>query len=142
LPVNGRLRPPEHFAIDFVQLDEAGRLFTGDPKVLMNWPFYGAEVLAATPGRVVEAVDHLPDQVPGQLPADATAATAGGNHVIVDIGEGHYALYAHLIPGSIAEAGLKVGDSVARGQRLGRLGNSGNTIRRTCTSMSWIDPRR
>jgi murein DD-endopeptidase MepM/ murein hydrolase activator NlpD len=44
--------------------------------------------------------------------------------VIVDIGGGRYAFYAHLKPGSIT---VKEGERVRRGQVLARLGNSGNT---------------
>lgn len=124
LPVNGTLRPPEHFAIDFVQLDAQGRAFTGDPKNLNNWHCYGTEVVAAAPGKVVEVVNDLPNQVPGKLPASVTDTTAGGNHVIIDMGQGRFAGYAHLIPGSIT---VGVEDVIARGQRLGRLGDSGNT---------------
>lgn len=35
-----------------------------------------------------------------------------------------FALYAHLVPGSVA---VSVGQVVSQGQLLGRLGNSGNT---------------
>ncbi len=115
LPSNGRLRPAEHFAIDFVQIDDDGRLFEGDLKNLENWDFYGAEVLAAAPGRVVEVVDDLPDQPPDQLPEGATPFTAGGNRVIMDIGAGRFALYAHLIPGSTSEAGVEAGNTVEKG---------------------------
>ena len=124
LPSNGRSRAPEHFAIDFVQFDPNGRLFTGDGSRVTDWSYYGVDVVAVAAGSVVAAVDGMPDQPPGRLPADATAATAAGNHVIMDLGHGRYALYAHLLPGSVAVA---AGDVVARGQRLGRLGNSGNT---------------
>jgi murein DD-endopeptidase MepM/ murein hydrolase activator NlpD len=48
----------------------------------------------------------------------------GGNHVIVDLGGGHYAFYAHLKPGSIR---VRAGDRVHRGQVLGLVGNSGNS---------------
>lgn len=68
LPFNGTERVAEHFAIDFLQLDEKGRLFTGDLKVLENWHYYGADIVAAASGKVVEVVDDLPDQVPGELP--------------------------------------------------------------------------
>jgi murein DD-endopeptidase MepM/ murein hydrolase activator NlpD len=44
--------------------------------------------------------------------------------VIVDIGSGRYAFYAHLQPGSPR---VKVGDRVRRGQVLGLVGNSGNS---------------
>lgn len=124
LPINGKERVPEHFAIDFIRLDEEGRLFTGDPKVLENWWYYGSDVVAAASGKVVEVVDDLPDQVPGELPPGITAAEAAGNHVIIDIGEGRFTLYAHMIPGSIV---VEPGQRVRAGQLLGHLGNSGNT---------------
>jgi hypothetical protein len=124
LPINGTLRPPERFAIDFIQLDAKGRAVVGDVKNLHNWPFYGADVIAASAGKVVEVVNDLPDQVPGQLPENITAEDAAGNHVIVDIGHGRFILYAHLIPGS-AEIGE--GEFIEQGQLLGRLGNSGNS---------------
>lgn len=124
LPLDGSLRVPEHFAIDFVQLDASGRLYTGDMKVLTNWHFYGAPVVSASFGRVVTVLDGLPDQVPGSLPQGATLQTAAGNHVVVAMGHGRFALYAHLIPGSVA---VSEGQLVWPGQRLGALGNSGNT---------------
>jgi Peptidase family M23 len=124
LPTNGTLRPPEKFAIDFIQLDEQGRAVVGDLKNLNNWPFYGADVIAATGGRVVEVVNNLPDQVPGQLPPNLSATEAAGNHVIVDVGHGRFTLYAHLIPGSVA---VTEGQVVQQGDLIGRLGNSGNT---------------
>jgi murein DD-endopeptidase MepM/ murein hydrolase activator NlpD len=42
----------------------------------------------------------------------------------MEIGDGVYAFYAHLQPGSLR---VKVGDKVHRGQVLGLLGNSGNS---------------
>ena len=123
-PVDGKLRLAERFAIDFVQLDEQGKLFEGDPSDLHHWPFYGAEIYAAASGKVVGVLDGLPDQPPGELPSGATIVTAGGNHVVVDMGDGRFALYAHMIPNSIT---VSEGDVVKKGQVLGRLGNSGNT---------------
>ena len=123
-PVDGKLRLAERFAIDFVQLDEAGKLFNGDPSQLSNWHYYGAEIYAAASGKVVGVLDSLPDQPPGKLPSNATIVTAGGNHVVVDMGDGRFALYAHMIPNGIT---VSEGDFVEKGQVLGRLGNSGNT---------------
>jgi hypothetical protein len=50
--------------------------------------------------------------------------TADGNYVVVDLGQGRFALYAHLQPGSLR---VKVGDRVRTGDVLGLLGNTGNT---------------
>ncbi|MGH2583434.1 MAG: M23 family metallopeptidase, partial [Dehalococcoidia bacterium] len=49
---------------------------------------------------------------------------AGGNHVVVDIGGGRFAFYAHLQPGSLR---VQVGEGVTRGQVIGLLGNTGNS---------------
>ena len=46
-----------------------------------------------------------------------------GNHVIVRSDEG-FAVYAHLAPGSVD---VREGDSVRRGQLLGRVGSTGNS---------------
>lgn len=53
-----------------------------------------------------------------------TLETVGGNHVILDIGNGFYAFYAHLQPGSLR---VSLGEKVHRGQVLGLVGNSGNS---------------
>ena len=123
-PINGRVEPAEMFAIDFVQLDAKGRGYTGNVKDLKSYTFYGVDVYAAAAGKVVEVVRALPNEVPGANPPQATAATAAGNHVIVDIGGGHYILYAHLMPGSPT---VQVGEFIQKGYVLGKLGNSGNT---------------
>lgn len=47
-----------------------------------------------------------------------------GNHVVVDHGDGTFAVYAHLQRGSVVPG---VGDPVRAGDRLGLVGNSGNT---------------
>jgi murein DD-endopeptidase MepM/ murein hydrolase activator NlpD len=46
-----------------------------------------------------------------------------GNHIVLSIGQGAYAFYAHLLKGSLL---VKVGDTVHRGQVIARLGNTGN----------------
>jgi hypothetical protein len=125
LPLNGAPRPAQRFAIDFLQLDSEGRVFVGDGTVLSNWHFYGADVLAAGAGKVTEVVNDLPNQVPGQFPVGIPLEQAPGNHVIIDMGHGEFAMYAHMIPGSIV---VEEGQFVRAGEKLGRLGNSGNTI--------------
>ena len=65
----------------------------------------------------------IPDQVP-EAPTGVTLENAEGNHVILDLGDGRYALYAHLKPGSIT---VEVGEQVRQGQVLGELGNSGSS---------------
>jgi peptidase M23-like protein len=123
LPVDGGLHLSERFAIDFIQITPSGLLATGPLEDLSSYPFFGDDVISATAGKVVTVVDGLPETPPGALPP-TTAAKAGGNHVVVAVGHGRYAFYAHLQPGSIR---VQVGDRVSVGQTLGLLGSSGNS---------------
>ena len=41
-PLNGQLWASERFAIDYVQLDDQGRLFAGGKSKLETYPFFGA----------------------------------------------------------------------------------------------------
>ena len=125
LPINGRIRLPEQFAIDFVQLTRAGGCCTGPVKDLHSWPFFGAPVLAAAYGVVVERVDGMPEQIPGEVKG-ITAQNAAGNHIIEEIGPGRYVLYAHLATNSIPR-GIVVGTVVKRGARIGSVGNTGSS---------------
>jgi len=123
LPVDGALHEGERFAIDFIRVAPSGLLGTGPLGLLSSYPFFGAEVLSASAGRVVTVVDRLPETPPGAVPP-TTAARAAGNHVVVAMGKRRFALYAHLQPGSIR---VKTGDRVSVGQTLGLLGSSGNS---------------
>ncbi len=124
LPINGSVHVAERFAIDFVQLNDKNQLNAGPIDQLSSYAYFGDEIYSVADGTVVGMEDGLPEQVPGKLPADATIQMAAGNHVVVDIGEGRFAFYAHMQPGSVK---VKVGDAVKTGQVLGLLGNSGNT---------------
>jgi hypothetical protein len=124
LPVNVRLHLAQRFAIDWERLDDEHRLFVGNPKDVKNYFAYGQEVLAVADATVVRAMDRFADLVPGPLPPSIPPQEADGNHLILDLGNGRFALYAHLQPGSLQ---VQVGDRVRRGQILARVGNTGNT---------------
>jgi hypothetical protein len=126
LPVNGVLQAPEQFAIDYVQLGPNGACCNGPPQALRSWWGYDTPILVATPGVVVEVVDGMPDQQPVGTVTNVTAATAGGNSVIEDIGSGRYVAYGHLKPGTIP-AWVRKGTRLRTGDLIGRLGNSGNS---------------
>jgi murein DD-endopeptidase len=116
----------QRFAIDYVKVSADGRTYAGDPKKNANYLCYGADVIAVADGKVVAAKDGVPENTPDPTAraVEMTMDTVGGNFVALDIGYHRYALYGHLIPGSLK---VKVGDTVKRGQVLGRLGNSGNS---------------
>ena len=123
-PLNGQLWAAERFAIDYVQLLPDGRLFNGDKTKPESYPGFGADIHAVADGQVVAVVDGLPEQVPGQNPTGLPLEQYAGNHIVQDLGDGNYALYAHLKTGSIK---VKVGDQLSSGQVIASLGNTGNT---------------
>jgi hypothetical protein len=124
LAINGTAHAPERFAIDFVQLNGEDRLFSGPLGLNSSYAYFGTPIHSATPGTVVRVHDGLPEQTPGALPAGATVQNAGGNYVVVAIGHGRYAFYAHMQPGSLR---VNKGDRVRAGEVIGLLGNTGNT---------------
>lgn len=111
----------ERFAVDLVQVDARGS--TSDPPSSANNEDYyawGEDVLAAGSGTVVAVVADLPD-----LPVGASdPGRPAGNHVVIQHGPGVFGVYAHLMQGS---ATVAIGSSVQGGQRIGAVGNSGNT---------------
>ncbi len=109
----------QRFAYDLVKRVD-GSSHRGDGKSLEDYYCWNQPILAPADATVLEAVDGLPDQAIGTRNTDAIA----GNHVMLDLGQGEYALLAHLRHGSVA---VKAGQRVARGELLGRCGNSGNT---------------
>ncbi len=126
LPVGGKSHIAQRFAIDWVQLREDGKTWTGDQLKNENYRCYGTEALAVGDGTVVAVKDGIPQNIPGanSRAVAITLETVGGNHVILDLGQGRYGFYAHLQPGSLR---VKVGEKVRRGQVLGLVGNSGNS---------------
>jgi hypothetical protein len=121
--IDGRRSHSQRFALDIGQLDEArGGFFAGDPQRNESYAIHGDQVLAVASGVVARTRTDLPENTPGTEPAFDGWDTVAGNRVVLDLGGGRYALYAHLQPGSIP---VRPGDRVARGQVLGRVGNSG-----------------
>ena len=118
-------------AAAFVWVAPAGAHTDGGRQLSLDWPASGLEtrgfgwdaaelhkgvdigslqsldINAAAPG-VVESVGY------------ATGFEGYGNIVLVDLGSGFQALYAHL-----SEVSVESGDAVFTGQRLGRAGCTG-----------------
>jgi hypothetical protein len=117
-----RLRPwrGNGHALDLVAIDafglRAGGVHPVEPEAYLS---FGRAVLAPCDGRVVRAVDGLPDMpVP-----ERDRAHPAGNHVILESGDVHVVL-AHFERGSLR---VGVGDRVAVGQEIARVGNSGGS---------------
>lgn len=122
--VDGHFVLPERFAIDFMKVNKAGDTFKRDGKRNEDYFSFGEPVLAVAEATVVDVYDELADAPPQQpLPAP-TLPKAGGNHVILDLGGGVWAMYGHLKAHSIR---VKAGDRVKPGQVIAQLGNNGNS---------------
>ncbi len=122
LDVEGRRVIAQRYAIDFVQLENSAT-FSGDPEENSSYHCWGAEALAVVSGVVIDVKDGIPENVPGinSRAVEITMETVAGNYVILGLGEGRFAMYAHLQPGSLR---VEVGDHVRVGDVLGLVGNS------------------
>jgi murein DD-endopeptidase MepM/ murein hydrolase activator NlpD len=126
LPINGKVWLAQRYAVDYEQLDAKNRVWSGkNKKDLDNYTIYGKKAIAAADGTVVKVVDGLPEQVPGVFPENISPEEADGNSVILDLGGGNFALYAHFQPGTIR---VEEGEHVERGDVLALVGNSGNSL--------------
>lgn len=81
-------------------------------------------------GTVLGAVDTEPDNVRGgenffkSENIKASPMKFYGNYVLIDHGNGEYSLLGHVQQGSLL---VKVGDRVARGQKVAKIGSSGSS---------------
>lgn len=131
LPVNMKLNNSQRFAIDWMRTNDQGNFYTGDQTKNESYVSFGSPVHAVADATVVAILDNMEANVPGILPAadpvlaaKLTVENVDGNHIILDLGDGVYAMYAHLDKGSLL---VKAGDKVKRGQQIAKLGNTGNS---------------
>src|SRR5215203_5341117 len=108
-------------ALDFMQLDEEGRGFQGDPKRAESWYGFGEPVLAPAEGTVVSVSDVHPDEPIGDL----GQTPPYGNHIVLEISSGRYAVLGHLKQGS---ARVSEGDRVRLGQPIAAVGDTGRSL--------------
>ncbi|OJW18161.1 M23 family metallopeptidase [Mucilaginibacter sp. 44-25] len=125
--LNGTAINSRRFAIDWKKARN-GVSFSGNSRDVQAYLCYGQPVYAVANGRVVKAVDGLPNNIPGHgaqfHPAiPLTFERLAGNTIVIDLGNGHYAHYMHLQPGSLL---VKKGDIVHKGDFLAKIGASGD----------------
>jgi murein DD-endopeptidase MepM/ murein hydrolase activator NlpD len=103
-----------------------------------DFPAFGEPLFAVADATVVHAEDRQRDHLSRNsllavlylLIVEASLRDIGGvrrifgNHVVLDLGDGVFAAYAHLRRGSLA---VRPGDRVRAGQQIARCGNSGNS---------------
>lgn len=126
LPAGGQPHIGQRYAIDWIQLGEDGNSFAGDKSKNQSYHAWDQEIHAVADGTIVEVKDGIPENVPnsGKIAGPITADTLAGNHIIEDLGDGHFAAYAHLRPGTLK---VKENDTVHAGDVIAHLGNTGNS---------------
>ena len=127
LVLEGQAVDSRRYAIDWKQVQD-GRSFAGEARDVHAYYCYGQAVRAVANSRVVAVRDGQADNVPGHgasfHPAvPITLETVAGNTVVLALGNGQFAHYLHLQPGSVR---VQVGQRVRRGQLLARIGSSGD----------------
>jgi Peptidase family M23 len=125
LPVNGRVWLAQRYAVDWEQLDAQGHIYQGPREKVESYTIFGKPVLAVGDGVVMSVTEGLPEQTPGKYPTNIALDAADGNSVILDLGGEHYAIYAHMQPGTIK---VHKGERVKLGQVIGLVGNTGNSV--------------
>lgn len=150
IPSHGTDRLGTRYAYDFIQVDWGRKgwpayrvsllqyLFLGVP--LHEYYCWGQEVYAPCDGIVIKAEDGYKERAKTKLLSDMSNAyknahyfdpekddvqAVAGNYIIMEVGDHVYAGLVHLQTGSIQ---VSVGQSVKKGEVIGRVGHSGNSF--------------
>ena len=114
------------FRLPLVKLGTNGMPFRTDGRTPEDYYTYAEPVLSAAAGTVVDMRNDIGAYGVGKAPEADVLRKDGdlfsGNLVTIDHGNGEYSLTCHILAGSVV---VKVGDHVAAGQLLGKVGNSG-----------------
>jgi Peptidase family M23 len=106
------------YGVDLVAIDRLGFRATGiAPRAPSAYKIYGKSVFAPCSGKIVQAIDGLPDMT---IPT-IDAVNRSGNHVILRCGDIDV-LLAHFRPQSVS---VQTGMDVQVGDRIAEVGNSG-----------------
>lgn len=150
IPSHGTDRLGTRYAYDFIQVDWERRgwpayrasllryLLFGVP--LSEYYCWGQEIYAPCNGIIVQAEDGYKEKERTNLRSDMSNAymnahyfdpakdnvqSVAGNYIIIECDDNVYAALCHLQTGSIK---VTVGQSVKKGEVIGRVGHSGNSF--------------
>ena len=108
----------QRLALDLTMWRDGGT-YAGDGSRLDQYWVWNQPVTSPADGTVVEVVSGEPDLLPA---AAGRSSHPAGNYVLLDLGQGTYALLAHFRKDSVT---VRAGQRVAKGQLLGACGSSG-----------------
>lgn len=130
-----RITSTQEFAFDLMTFNESKSLFKNTGYKNEDFHCYGLDIMAMADGKVVAFYNSLPENLElnekftgkdmlENMQKYSIMAAVAGNYVIIEHEWNEYSVYCHMIPGSVT---VKVGDTVKAGDKIGELGNSGNS---------------
>lgn len=122
----------DRYAYDLCPINANGEMYKDTPYEKKNWYGYGLPVYATGAGRIVAAVNDVPENsyqdrqvIYPDVPQTEIYKRFNGNFVVIDHGNGEYSHFAHMKPGSVR---VKSGDQVNQGDQIGEIGFSGDAF--------------
>ncbi len=112
----------QKYALDIVQLSKIGlRTKSLFPTELSDYNIFETDVYSPCSGTILKVVSSMKDQPPSET--DPT--NPAGNYIVIKKDNtDRVIVLAHLLNGSVK---LQEGDTVQKGQLIGKVGNTGNT---------------
>ncbi len=99
--------------------------FSGDSKNNEDHYCFGKRLNAPGDGKIIALENNIDDNyISGTVNSDIDENTIAGNYIMIDHLNGEYSMMAHFKKGTII---VSVGDTVIKGQEVGKAGNSGNS---------------
>lgn len=113
---------PQKYALDILKINKFGIRANGlYPKELKKYQIYEDDLFSPCNGKVVEVENEQPDF----MPPEADPENATGNYVALSCETSDAIIYlAHMQKGSVT---VTSNEDVQVGQKIGKVGNSGNT---------------
>jgi len=114
----------QRYAYDiFKVVDGSG--YSGDGGTNEDTYTFGARLNAPGEGKIIALENNIEDNSkPGTVNDNINSSNLAGNYIMIDHLNGEYSLMAHFKKGTII---VSIGDTVTKGQEVGKAGNSGNS---------------
>lgn len=107
-------------AWDFVLVDQEGKQFKFEGKMLEDYYCFSKPIIAPADGEIAQITDDVEDNMIG----DSNLYQNWGNSIVLKHGHLLYTQISHIKKGSIK---VKTGDSVKKGDVIAQCGNSGRS---------------
>ena len=107
-------------AWDFVITDKDQNTYKDDGHYLTDYYCYNAPVVAPADGTVVNIIDGIEDNVPGEINMEQN----WGNTIVIKHSDYLFSQISHLKQDSFK---VKIGDEIKKGAQIASLGNSGRS---------------